>query len=697
MKYIKILSLLWLCVSPHLVAEIEEVDDLIGLYDDEELISIATGTEKQVRFAPSVATVILADDIAKSGARTLDEALEMVPGLHVSSSFNRQDAIYSIRGIHTGQNPQVLLLIDGVQIAQLFSGARPYNYSLPIANIDRIEVIRGPGSAVYGADAFAGVISVTTKTARGISKNEGGVRFGSFDKREAWVNLGGQLSGLNVSASIQHVTTGGDPSRNIAVDFQSQQDPALNPQASLAPGELNTNHELLNSKLRFSADTWSFDVFSWNLANAGLGTGGFQSLDPVGGDKIDFAGVSFETIKLDIGDSWSMQGRLDTAILNQDAEFVLLPPGSAIDADPDPGNIIAIPFPNGVIGNPNALEKTYAGEVVSFFTGLTDHNLRIAAGFKTQTLKAGETKNFSALDPGNLIDVRGTSDIFIRDDEREHYYLSIQDEWRVANDWELTAGIRYDTFTQFGDSVNPRVALVWSTAHNLTSKFLYGRAFRAPSFSELFAQNNPSLIGNDNLEPETIDTVEVAFDYRPSHALDLKLNLFVYQIKDLVEIQFGVPASNTLEQSGRGFEFEMEWRPIDDLTLIGNYAWQNAEDDDTNQDVPNAPQQQLYLRSVWDVSQDITASAVLNWVADRERPAGDTRDAVDDYVVVDLVIQYSNLIDGLDISLIGKNIFDEDVREPSTGQFPAFPEIPGDYPLEGSSVMVEFKYTFGSQ
>ena len=141
MKYIKILSLLWLCVSPHLVAEIEEVDDLIGLYDDEELISIATGTEKQVRFAPSVATVILADDIAKSGARTLDEALEMVPGLHVSSSFNRQDAIYSIRGIHTGQNPQVLLLIDGVQIAQLFSGARPYNYSLPIANIDRIEVV----------------------------------------------------------------------------------------------------------------------------------------------------------------------------------------------------------------------------------------------------------------------------------------------------------------------------------------------------------------------------------------------------------------------------------------------------------------------------------------------------------------------------------------------------------------------------
>lgn len=698
MKCIKLLAPVLLALSPWAIAQLDdEVDDLIGLYDDEELISIATGTEKQVRFAPSVATVILAEDIAESGARTLDEALEMVPGLHVSSSFNRQDAIYSIRGIHTGQNPQVLLLIDGVQIAQLFSGARPYNYSLPVANIDRIEVIRGPGSAVYGADAFAGVISVTTKTSRNIKNSEGGVRLGSFDTREAWVNLGGNVLGFDVSASIQHLTSGGDSSRVVDEDAQSQAAPTLNPSTSFAPGELATDINLLNSKLRIAAQQWSLDIFSWNLANAGVGSGGFQSLDPFGSDSIDFSGATFETVLFDLNDDWSLKGRVDTSILNQDAEFVLRPAGSAVNFGPPVGEIT---FPEGMIGNPNVLEKTYAGEVTSFYKGHPDHNVRLAVGFRTQELIAGETKNFATAnfiggDFVTVVDVRGTPDIFIRDDEREHYYVSLQDEWRFANDWELTAGVRYDTFTQFGDSVNPRVALVWSTAHNLTSKFLYGRAFRAPSFSELFAENNPALQGNEDLEPETIDTYEVAFDYRPSQNLDLKLNLFLYQIKDLVEIQFGVDAANALEQSGRGFEFEMEWRPAEDLTLVGNYAWQNAEDDDTNSDVPNAPQQQLYLRSIWDVTNNITASAVLNWVADRERPLGDMRPDIDDYTVVDLVLRYRDLLDGLDVSVIGKNVFDEDVREPSTGQFPQAPELPGDYPLEGSSVTVEFKYNLG--
>lgn len=699
MKDVKLLLLTIFLYCPLVAAQIEDdVDDLTGLYDDEELISIATGTQKQARFAPSVATVILSEDIIQSGARTLDEALEMVPGLHVSSSFNRQDAIYSIRGIHTGQNPQVLLLIDGVQIAQLFSGARPYNYSLPVANIDRIEVIRGPGSAVYGADAFAGVISVTTKTSRHIETTEGGVRAGSFDTREAWLNTGGTLAGFKISASIQHVTTGGDSSRVVNDDAQSQAPAVLNPNTSFAPGELQTNHELLNSKLKVSADTWSLDFFSWNLANAGVGSGGFQSLDPYGSDSIDFGGVSFDTIQLEISEDWVLQGGLDYSYLNQYATFFLRPPGAAIDIDPDPDPLAITPalFPGGVIGNPSVIEKTFAGEIVSLYKGHPDHSVRLAIGFREQELTAGETKNFSILDFGNLIDVTGTSDIFIRDDEREHYYISFQDEWRFADDWELTGGIRYDTFTQFGDSVNPRLALVWSTSHNLTSKFLYGRAFRAPSFSELFAQNNPSLFGNADLEPETIDTIEVAFDYRPNHDLDFKLNLFFYQIKDLVEIQFGAKAANTLEQSGRGFEFEAEWRATENFKLIGNYAWQNAEDDASNTDVPGAPQQQLYLRSVWEVDNNITASAVLNWVADRERSVGDIRSDIDDYTVVDLVIQYRNLIDGLDISLIGKNIFDEDVREPSTGQFPSMPEIPGDYPLEGSSATIEFKYNFDS-
>tara|TARA_B110000879_G_scaffold19638_1_gene24070 strand:- start:214 stop:1098 length:885 start_codon:yes stop_codon:yes gene_type:complete len=292
------------------------------------------------------------------------------------------------------------------------------------------------------------------------------------------------------------------------------------------------------------------------------------------------------------------------------------------------------------------------------------------------------------------MDVSGTSEVYIRDNKREHYYLSLQNEWAFANDWELTAGIRYDTFTQFGDSVNPRIALVWSTTQYLTTKFLYGRAFRAPSFSELFAENNPSLRGNANLKPEIIDTFEIAFDYHPNQDVYLKLNVFSYKIEDLVEILFETTASNSGQQSGKGLEFEAEWDATNNLTLSGNFAWQDAEDDISDADVPNAPQQQLYLTAAWRLSDQLIFSGVANYVAGRQRAIGDTRNNIRDNKTIDLVLRSRHVISGMNMSLIAKNIFDADVREPSLSQNPAEPEIPDDYPLDGRSINISFQYHF---
>lgn len=687
MNTIKLISLLVIAYCPILFAQIEDdIDELTGLYDDEELIRIATGTAKQVRFAPSVATVITQQDIKNSGALTLDQALEMVPGLHVSSSFNRQDAIYSIRGIHTGQNPQVMVLIDGVHMAQLFTGARPFNYQLPVNNIDRIEVIRGPGSAVYGADAFAGVISVTTKTHSGIDGWDVGTRVGSFQSREAWLRMGREFGGLNVNLSIDYASNDGDRSRII------NSDGAVDPLYTFAPGPLENRHEMWNSKLNISTAIWELDTFSWNLVDAGVGSGAAQALDPAGYDENDYYGSNFLIKPLEFGDAWTLNGNLGFTVLDLDAHFILFPPGSFFAVDT---------YEDGVIGNPSYLEKTTFGEIVSYHAS-DSMNIRIAVGFRNQEFEANETKNFrsnpfpSPPTPfGELRDVSGTSQVYIRDDEREHYYISLQNEWAFANDWELTAGVRYDTFTQFGDSINPRVALVWATTHNLTTKFLYGRAFRAPSFSELFAENNPSLRGNANLKPEIIDTLEVAFDYHASQDLNFRLNLFSYQIEDLVEIVFNTPASNSGRQSGRGLEFEAEWDATDNLSFSGNYAWQAAEDDTTGADVPNAAQQQLYLTAAWQMSDHLTLSGVANYVADRRRAVGDTRKDIDDNKTIDLVLRSHQPIGGLDVSLIARNVLDSDVREPSTSQNVAMPEIPDDYPLDGRSITLEFEYHFG--
>jgi outer membrane receptor for ferrienterochelin and colicins len=141
-------------------------EDFANIYGGEALTSIATGTQKPLHLAPAVASVITSDDIQKMGATTLDEALAMVPGVHVSASpLKDLNSLYSIRGLGAGTNSQVLVTINGIPVRDPYTGGRINTYRLPVANISRIEVIRGPGSAMFGSDAFAGVINVVTKSA----------------------------------------------------------------------------------------------------------------------------------------------------------------------------------------------------------------------------------------------------------------------------------------------------------------------------------------------------------------------------------------------------------------------------------------------------------------------------------------------------------------------------------------------------
>ena len=123
------------------------------VYRTDRLLLTATGSLKPVHLAPSVATVITAEDIENIGATSLDEVLETVPGLHVEPSGTAfLSSIWSIRGSHTATNPHALLLINSVPYTQ-YNGSRPLMYRMPVAMISRVEVVRGPGSALHGADA----------------------------------------------------------------------------------------------------------------------------------------------------------------------------------------------------------------------------------------------------------------------------------------------------------------------------------------------------------------------------------------------------------------------------------------------------------------------------------------------------------------------------------------------------------------
>lgn len=655
-------------------------------------VSIATGRAQPLRRAPAVATVITAEDIARIGATDLDDAMETVPGVHVSRNVQGYNPLYLIRGVFGQFNPQTLLLLDGMPLTMQFIGNRGNAWGgMPLENIARIEVIRGPGSALYGADAYSGVINLVTKTSHDIDGTELGGRIGSFQSRQAWALHGGQWGPWEVAAYVRHGTTEG-ARRTIDADSQTQIDKLLGTQASLAPGAARTGHKDLDAQLSLKWGATTLRLGHMARNHIGLGGGSASSLDPLGEGRTARTYLNLSTQNLALADDWRLSAQLSgfQFATTYPRPLLLYPAGAW-------GNT----FPQGMFGAPNTWERQWRGSVMTTYSGWSGHLLSLGMGHEDLNLyRTQEFKNFSLPPgafpqptPGGQILEFAVEDSFLTPHRRRVNYLIAQDEWNFARDWTLTAGLRRDDYSDVGNTTNPRVALVWDTSLDLTTKLLYGRAFRAPSFVELYSINNPVLRGNAALRPETIRTTELAFAWQARPDTQLQLSLFHYDMRDVIAPS-GSPQifQNTGRQSGKGFELEARHDLRGGLTASGHYAWQRAIDRATGQDAGYAPRHHIYGRLDWQWGQGATFSSQLNHVADRHRAPGDTRAPVADYTTLDLTVRTPIRGSGWEFSASVRNLFNADVREPSlysSGDAITVP-IPGDLPMPGRSFFLQW-------
>ncbi|MEE9412319.1 MAG: TonB-dependent receptor, partial [Methylococcales bacterium] len=319
-------------------------------------------------------------------------------------------------------------------------------------------------------------------------------------------------------------------------------------------------------------------------------------------------------------------------------------------------------------------------------------------------IKTSESKNFGpgVIDgtqpvvSGTTTNVSDTPFVYLKNTDRSVWSLSLQDEWLITDDWLLTLGGRYDYYSDFGHTLNPRVGLSWTVNDQLTTKLLYGRAFRAPSFAEQGNINNPVFIGNPDLDPETIDTVELAFNYVPMSNLSTGLNVYWYHISDLIQPvpdpgETTVTVQNASDQQGYGLELEWDWQIIDQVGVNGNYAWQHSQQKLSNQHthVAGVPEHQIYFALNWNFLPHWLLQNQVNWVGGRDRAEGDNRNELDDYAIVDLTLQRKNLFNHLNVSASVRNVFNNrDAREP------AGPTLMDDIPLNGRSFYLEMSVHF---
>jgi iron complex outermembrane receptor protein len=677
-------------------------EDLASAYGNEEMVSIATGRQQPLRSVPAVTTVITRRDIDAMGATELEQVLQSVPGLHVSVAHFNYNPIYSFRGIFTGYNSQVLMLINGLPVNSVFLGNRGTMWGgLPLENVARIEIIRGPGSALYGADAFAGVINVIMRTADDLKGGEVGVRGGSFGNRDAWVQHGNRYGPLQAAFYLRAGDSDGQR-RIIESDLQSLVDLGSGTSASLAPGPVNLQREAIDARADLAWDKWRLRAgYQWREMGSGAGLA--ESLDP--GSRFPVwrhsAELSYENPALT--PNWELSavaGVFEVREESGDMPVRLFPAGT--DFTSQGGDF----FPNGIIGNAGHAERHSHASVSAFYSGFEKHRLRVGAGYRLEDLyETTETKNFRmTLGPaGNpvfeylgdpAVDVSGTPDIYLTPNQRDIAYVFAQDEWALAKDWALTAGVRHDHYSDFGDTTNPRLALVWDAAYNLVVKALYGRAFRAPSIAEQYNINNPVTLGNPDVEPETIDTGELAFAWQPGNGVQTNLSLFHYRMEDIIRFlpgaTPGVRAQNAGEQTGRGAELELRWDATRSLRLVGNAALQHSNDESTGDDAGLAPRQRYFALADWRFAPHWQLGSTVNHVVDRKRQPGDSRPEIKDYTTLDLALRREKLLGNAEVRVLGLNVFDADSREPSLA--------PGnnlrDLPLAGRSFQLQLQYGF---
>ena len=682
------------CMVNAQAAPASDAEDLAMAFGDQATISLATGSSLPLRRAPAVASVITAEQIAAMGARDLDDVLEAVPGLHVSRVAQGYSPQYVVRGIYSEFNPQTLVLQNGVPITMLFVGNRGNAWGgFPLENVSRIEIIRGPGSALYGADAYAGVINIITKGPDEVSGTTVGARVGSFNTTDAWLLHGATLGAFDV---VTHLRWGASDGHDgtITSDAQTALDQLQGTSASLAPGSVNTGYQALDASIDARLDDLRMSL-SYRLRDKlQSGAGAASAIDPLGRGRTERWLADLNWRRITLTPDWQAAVNLSwfSYTTTYPQLLQLLPPGAFNGA-----------FPAGMLGSPNTWERQIRGSVVFTYSGWAGHQIRLGLGHDDLDMyRTQEFKNFTQAPNGAGVPLPGAqvvevpvADSFVAPQRRRVSYVYVQDEWSIAPDWQLTAGLRHDQYSDFGGTTNPRLALVWDTSLDFTTKFLFGRAFRAPSFSELYSVNNPVLRGNPDLKPEVITTFETVFTWQARADTQWQLSLFKYDMKDIIR-STGLPAirANSGRQSGEGFELEAQHRLAPDWQFTGHYAFQRTIDRSTGQSAGYAPRHHLYGRVDWLADHGWAVGLQANRVAGRERAAGDARAPVPDYTTVDLSLRSPANTRSGQWTLTVHNLFDADVREPSwyspNSLVPVL--IADDLPMAGRSIMLQWQY-----
>ncbi|MCF7985552.1 MAG: TonB-dependent receptor [Thiohalocapsa sp.] len=651
-------------------------DDAATLFGSEQSVSIATGSLRPLRTAPAVATVITAEEIRDYGVRNVVEALALVPGFHVGTTTDLYPNLL-VRGFSSPRSGNTLVLLDGVSLTEMGQGDQlAVLGTLPLDAIERIEVTRGPGSSVFGADAFSAVVNVVTKRqAREPSVSLSG---GSYDTTNARLLLGnsGQVADVVFAAEIND-SDGYAP--RIGIDNAVRIEEVLGVDASFAPTDANTARRSFGALVNVTAGQTRglLRLSKWD--DWGLGAGILGIVDP-------FGTRSAQTLQARLEQDFVLSDRFDATLTADFTEFTT-----------DLDRVTWFPpsrlYPDGAVLSSSTVQSAWKLRLDARYLGFDKHILAFGAGFDYLDYRVDDAElNYAQTPIGPLPEIPGliAADEIAVDYVRRVPFAYVQDEWLLAPKWTLTFGARVDDYSDVGTEVSPRAVLVWTPAPEWTAKLLYGEGFRAPWVGELEPLGTPIYRPNPSLRPERLRTAELFIGYRPSPDLDVGLNLYRHETDDQIRQQdrgIYIQPENVGDQVGEGVELQGDWRLSERWSLGGWYAYQYNTDETTGRNAGYTPQHRAFA-SVRFTEGNAFLNLRAHYVGDRARVAEDPRDEPDDYVRLDLLGRY-DFDRRFSVQLDVRNLLNSNDREPAPGT-----GLPQDIPLPGRNYYLTFRVRF---
>lgn len=572
-------------------------------------ISTAMKSATTYEEAPAAVYVISKNDMERMGLRTLGDVLNYVPGFTVGKSTltGQQKNIY-VRGEFSTLSEGILILRNGQRLNDgITGGAMAFTPDYMLDNVKQIEILRGPASALYGANAFVAVVNIITSSPGEDRRSFLSAGSGTRGR----LNIEGRHA-LSIGKKLDAVVYGSFLRLDDAIKqrdvrravFDSVSDTYMD--TVFADRKNLEKNSLLNLGSTVKLGNLEMDVYvSGSQSRDNWGSGAAASKDSLQNEHM--------TRNFGVGAKYSsgwMRKHIVTVLASyayhrsendykmENFRPVLapgfVPPGSAYILESD--------LRTATLNVESYAELNFSRK---HRTVLGIH-LLIDRIQKLET-NAGATD----INGDGIFDVQAIDDsleILFGQPTNKLYAAFLQHTWSPSGKVSFTAGGRFDKYSDFGLSVNPRLAIVYRPVNAVIVKGLYGRAFRAPTYFETHQSdlNAIKVIENPNLKPEIIETWEMQLTLKPFSVLSFSVNAFLNDVQRVIRPvaveQTGVPIQSRFQNSGsrdwRGFEVDLQYDPVKAISFLGNYSYTQTTDEkiaDVEDPVFGIPQHSVNL------------------------------------------------------------------------------------------------------